>query len=147
MFLNNFEYYYTQKTVTSLSQQSRILIAGFHLGSNLLEVLTVWSAVLSIPMLLNEKVREQTQISALSVNTVGGSDMYRKFTIKSGYVIRHMHKKNLNLCTYIIVNLRILFNNLFILWSSYYLHLKNKIYWDSSNGVRSFSTSILVVNL
>lgn len=29
------------------------------------------------------------QISALSVNTLGGSDMYRKFTIKSGYVIRH----------------------------------------------------------
>lgn len=65
-------------------------------------------------------MREQTQISALSVNTLGGSDMYRKFTIKSGYVTRHMHKKNLKLCTYVIVDLRILFNNLFILWSSYY---------------------------
>ena len=53
MFLNNFEYYYTQKTVISLSKQSRIVIAGFHLGLNLLEVLTVCSAVLSIPMLLN----------------------------------------------------------------------------------------------
>lgn len=53
MFLNDFEYYYTQKTVISLSKQSRIVIAGFHLGLNLLEVLTVWSAVLSIPMLLN----------------------------------------------------------------------------------------------
>ena len=73
--------------------------------------------------------------------------MYKKFTIKSGCVIRHMHKKNLNLCTYIVVNLIIIFNNLFILWSSYYLHFKNKICWDSSNGVRNFSTSILVLNL
>lgn len=64
--------------------------------------------------------------------------MYRKFTIKSGYVIRHMHKKYLNLCTYIVGNLIILFNNLFILWISYYLDLKNKIYWDSSNGVGVF---------